>query len=274
MNRFGIITNEEKDPEGELTAGICRYLDEKGAFYLTSKTGDDLPSDLDGVLVLGGDGTLLRAAKKVVGKKLPLLGINLGTLGYLAEVERGGIYSAIDRLLAGEYTIEQRMMLRGRILRGDEVFYEDIALNDIVLSRVQSPRMMTYQNYVNGAFLNSYMADGIIISTATGSTGYSLSAGGPIVSPSAELMIMTPLAPHTINTRSVVFPKEDTITVEVHQGRTKEVSSAQVSFDGSVHVMAEMGDRISVTCADCVTRIIKLSQESFLSVLRAKMRVV
>lgn len=157
-------------------------------------------------------------ARDVVHKNIPLFGINLGTLGFLAEVDRQSVYPALQKLMEDDYEVEERMMLKGTVYRGEEVLGEDIALNDIVIGREGHLRVVSFKNYVNGEYLNSYNADGIIISTPTGSTGYSLSAGGPVVSPGASMMIMTPIAPHTMNTRSIIFPAEDVITVEIGRG--------------------------------------------------------
>lgn len=163
------------------------------------------------------------------------------------------------------------MMLRGRVYRGEKLLAEDIALNDIVISREGPLRVVRFCNYVNGEFLNSYNADGIIISTATGSTGYSLSAGGPIISPEASLLLMTPLAPHTLNTRSIIFPAEDSIAVEIGPGRDGHKETGMASFDGATTCMMETGDRIVIERAVQDTRIIKISNISFLETLRKKM---
>ena len=224
MERFYLITNRAKDPDLTVTDQIRQYLEERGKTCLlcdNSEKGEKyhytdpakVPSDIDGILVLGGDGTLLQAAGDVVDLQIPLLGINLGTLGYLAEIDRDTLYPALDHLMADEYTIEHRMMLCGSIYRDGKLIAEDAALNDITITREGNLRVVRFDNYVNGEFLNSYSADGIIIATPTGSTGYSLSAGGPIISPSASLMLMTPLAPHTLNTRSIVFPAEDVLSL-------------------------------------------------------------
>ena len=196
--------------------------------------------------MLGGDGTLLQAAGDVVDLQIPLLGINLGTLGYLAEIDRDTLYPALDHLMADEYTIEHRMMLCGSIYRDGKLIAEDTALNDITITREGNLRVVRFDNYVNGEFLNSYSADGIIIATPTGSTGYSLSAGGPIISPSASLMLMTPLAPHTLNTRSIVFPAEDVIEVELGTSRDGGIEQGMAYFDGDTRVPMKTGDRIVI----------------------------
>lgn len=284
MNSFYIIANTIKDPGLKVTERIRNYLDQhgknckiqradrkfEGSYHYTNP--ETIPDDTECIIVLGGDGTLLQAARDVVHREIPLFGINLGTLGFLAEVDKNSLYPALDKLMRGEYELEERMMLRGRIYREGELLGEDLALNDIVISREGPLRVVRFINYVNQDYLNSYNADGIIISTPTGSTGYSLSAGGPIVSPNAAMTIMTPLAPHTLNTRSIIFPSTDVITVELGEGRRNDRERGVASFDGDTQFAMVTGDRIVIEKAEVSTRIIKLSNRSFVESLRQKMR--
>ena len=284
MDRFYIITNTMKDRELMVTRKIAEYLtshgkvcrvrdvageDRSGDYHYTD--ADQIPDDTECILVLGGDGTLLQAARDTVEKGIPLFGINLGTLGYLAEVGRKGIYPALDHLMEDRYEIEHRIMLNGKVYRRGVLLKEDIALNDIVISRSGAPRVVRFNNYINGTYLNSYSADGTIIATPTGSTGYSLSAGGPLISPAASLLLMTPLAPHTLNSRSVVFPSDDTITVEIGPGRDEREEHGMASFDGDTTVEMVTGDKIIISKSKKDTRIVKISNISFLETLREKM---
>lgn len=284
MDRFYIITNSDKDKKLEITEKIADYLKtyhkncevqqaerkHEGSFHYTDP--DKVPDDTQCIIVLGGDGTLLQAARDVVHKEIPLLGINLGNLGFLAEVNQTSLYSALDQLMADDYEVEERMMLEGRVYRGRKLIGQDIALNDIVIGRDGHLRVVRFKNYVNDVYLNSYNADGIIISTPTGSTGYSLSAGGPIVSPNAAMTIMTPIAPHTLNTRSIIFPAQDVITVEIGKGRHCDCEKGIASFDGDTFIPMVTGDCIQVRQADVKTKILKLNHLSFVEVLRRKMR--
>lgn len=284
MDKFYIITNTDKDPELDITRGIVEYLKQNGAQCQVQKAERKLegpyhytnpeciPKGTQCIIVLGGDGTLLQAARDVVHKGIPLLGINLGNLGFLAGVDKQTIYPALDQLMAGDYKLEERMMLTGTVCREGKVIGSDIALNDIVIGREGHLRVVRFKNYVNDEYLNSYNADGIIISTPTGSTGYSLSAGGPIVSPNASMTIMTPIAPHTMNTRSIIFPAEDVITVELGEGRHNDCERGLASFDGDTAVSMITGDRIIIQKASVSTKILKLSHLSFVEVLRQKMR--
>ena len=173
--------------------------------------------------------------------------------------------------MGDRFSIERRMMLSGTIMRDGHVIASNVALNDIVISREGALRVVRFNNYINDTFLNSYKADGIIISTPTGSTGYSLSAGGPIISPSASLLLMTPLAPHSLNTRSIVFSSEDRIGVEIGEGRDGRIEQGMASFDGASRVSMITGDRILIEKSQKDTRIIKINNISFLETLRKKM---
>ena len=283
MDSFYIITNKDKDPGFQTTRFVKEYLEKRGKkctirenmvesggnYKYTDAAG--IPDDVDCVLVLGGDGTLLQASRDLTERDLPLLGINMGTLGYLAEVDRKGIEPALERLLAGEYQIVSRMMISGEVYHQGKKVMEDLALNDIVIARSGRLQIIDFNIYVNGEFLRSYSADGIIISTPTGSTGYSLSAGGPIVSPEASLILLTPIAPHTLNTRSIVLPADAEITVELLHGHTAGWDEAAASFDGDTCVKLGIGDCIRIYRSSRMTRLIKINNISFLEVLRNKM---
>ena len=284
MNTFYIITNEQKDPGFRVTTQIQKYLSEKGARCLvpdhTKRNGmvsykytdaSPIPEDTQCVLVIGGDGTLLQASRDLQEKNIPLLGINMGTLGYLAEIEEAGVRDALDKLLADEYVVEERMMLEGAAFHNGKQILQDIALNDIVIGRQGRLRILDFRVYVNGEFLNASSADGIILSTPTGSTGYSLSVGGPIVSPEASLILISHIAPHTLNNRSIVLPEDARITVEAAPGHTGAGEGAEVVFDGDTSVHLDVGDTVEIRKSSKVTRLLKINNISFLEVLRKKM---
>ena len=284
MNTFYVIPNYMKASCLEYAQKISRYLTDKGKRCYIQPRSDEssgkrhiytdasqVPSDTDVVLVLGGDGTLLHTSRDLIDLNIPLLGINMGTLGYLAEIEVSGVFEALDRLISGEYTIEERMMLSGSVHRGEENLFSDKALNDIVINRKGPLRVVDFRIYVNRAFLCSYRADGIILSTATGSTGYSLSAGGPIVSPDARLMIMTPVAPHTLNSRPIILPDDVEVSVEVGGQSMKGMEGAEVIFDGDTSMSLREGDTILVKRSSRTTRLVKINNTSFVEILRRKM---
>lgn len=289
MNHFYIITNSEKDENLKTTRKIYDYLtahgrtctvreyqklsrEEEPGMPVGYTDADWIPQETQCILVLGGDGTLIQAARDTVNRRIPLLGINLGNLGYLAEIEKAGVLDAMDSLMADDYTLEPRMMLEGVVCRGGESAVRNLALNDIVVNRAGALRVIDYEIYVNGEFLNRYSADGIIVSTPTGSTGYSLSAGGPIVSPMASMIVVTPICPHTLTARSIVLSGEDRITIRLGSGRRTDKEEAFATFDGEVSVPIATGDYVEIQKSEKTAELLKISKISFLEVLRNKMR--
>lgn len=285
MDNFAVVTNSMKDADFKVTNQIQEYLISKGkkcvitqgkylekynSFRYTDSS--TIPKDTECVIVVGGDGTLIRSARDLDGFDFPLVGVNFGKVGYLAEIEKDNIISSLDKLMADQYYIEERMMLEGTLYRDGKVFGKDVALNDIVLNRSGLLRVIEFKIYVNGEFLNLYSADGIIISTPTGSTAYNLSAGGPIVSPDASLILITPLCPHTLNTRSIVLPPSDKVVVELVDDRNGREEERLVSYDGdkTFHLLA--GDFIEIKCSKRSTKIIRLNKINFLEVLRLKLK--
>jgi NAD+ kinase len=275
MDNLYIIINENKDKESEITKVICEYLENRGKKATLAHldvTGylikEKIPAGIDVALVLGGDGTIIRAARELAEHEIPILGINLGTLGYLAEVEVCDFRKALDRLFSGRLTIEQRMMLQGSINER----MENTAINDIVVARDGGLRIVNFDVYVNGVLLNNYTADGLIVSTPTGSTGYNLSAGGPIVEPTANIVVMTPICSHSLNTRSIVLSSDDVIEVEVGKERYGNIERMLATFDGSEPVSMKTGDRLVIKKSKKVSKFIKIRSESFLKTMQTKMK--
>ena len=271
MKRFYIITNKDKDPEYGMTGKIRDFLESKGRECTLGSEGP-LPERTDCALVLGGDGTLLQAARELRESDVPLLGINLGTLGYLAELD---VHMALDGLSAllsgGPAVIEERMMLKGTLYRQGEAVCTDIALNDILVGRSSGFRIVRFNVYVDGEFLSAYAADGIIVATPTGSTAYNLSAGGPIVDPTASLLVLTPVAPHGMINRSIVFSDRSKIKLELAQLPGRPETDAMVGFDSDSQFPLLPGDFIEIEKAERTTKILKLSRIGFLETLRHKM---
>jgi len=289
MKQFYIITNDKKDEGLQTTREIKEYLISKGVSCVLRSEQSDVPKDTECILVLGGDGTLLQAARDTFSLEIPLIGVNLGTLGFMAEVEKQHIKEALDALVADTYTIEKRMMLDGALYYeqrdGEESVFDEMeqskendnqicqahALNDVVVTRQGTLKILTYDVYVNGQFLNRYHADGVIIATPTGSTGYSMSAGGPIVEPEAKLIVLTPICPHTLSPRSIILSPEDQVEICITLGRRGEVQEAAVAFDGSESYKLVTGDRIVVKQSEKVTPLARINQTGFLETLHAKM---
>ncbi len=278
MKNFYIFTNLKKDPQLALTNKIRTYLESKGCsvkMLLHDETlsgGEmDVSDGGDCILVLGGDGTLLRAARETAEANIPLLGINLGTLGFLAEVEENDAFLCLDRLIADEYETEKRMLLDGEVIRGGKTVFGTHALNDIVVNRFGPLMVLPYEVIVNGQLLNRYQADGMIVATPTGSTGYNMSAGGPIVEPMAQLMVMTPICPHTLSARSIVLSADDVVEIVIGSGRNGQVSQAEVNFDGSMAFRLQAGDRICMRKSAQFIKLLRMRKVSFLETLHKKM---
>jgi NAD+ kinase len=264
-----IYPNTYKDPDGAITGKIRSCLEARGISY--GVYPQDPISDGDFVIAIGGDGTMLQAAREVRSLNAPIIGVNKGALGYLTEVEPDCIEEAIDRIAAGQYYLENRMMLSGRIRFANGEVMEDTALNDVVISRCGSLKIQLLRISVNGRFLHEFHADGVILTTPTGSTGYNLSAGGPLLEPTAQLITLTPICPHNLNRNSIVFSAEDEIEVEVLPSKDGGEQVMEASFDGSAVVKIKTGDRITITKSAGVTELMTLRQTSFLDILQEKL---
>ncbi|MBE5870794.1 MAG: NAD(+)/NADH kinase [Lachnospiraceae bacterium] len=277
MRHFYMVTNEKKDPDYQITGQIQEMFQKRGASCKVGKDVTGLTGDTECILVLGGDGTLLRAAGDTFGKNIPLLGVNLGNLGFMAEVETGNIEQAVDALMRDEYQIEERMMLDGSLLLGADDSGQQTqtiqahALNDVVVTRQGPLRIVSYDVYVNGRYLTRYEADGVIIATPTGSTGYSMSAGGPIVEPVAQLLLMTPICPHSLSPRTIILSPEDTIEIRIGAGGKQDRIEAGVNFDGNAAYGLKAKDSILVKRSGHKTRFLRIHQSGFLENLHRKM---
>lgn len=282
MKNFFIITNALKDTGLKHTDRMISYIRERGGtcdfFVSVDENGahslDEavIGTDAEAVFVIGGDGTLIRAARDLVVRHIPLIGVNLGHLGYLCELEENTVFGAIDELMEGRYALEERMMLSGYTIKQNCKTEEMVALNDIVIHRTGSLQIVDLNVYVNGEYLYNFKADGIILATPTGSTGYSMSAGGPIVDPRAKLLLMTPINAHTLNAKSIVIGAEDEVMIEIGTRRSEKDEQVEVSFDGDRSMKLMVGDRIVVHRAEVSTSILRLSKMSFLEILRKKMQ--
>lgn len=275
MDRYLIVTNDGKDTDYSVTDQVVSLLQNAGKTCILCQKDEEkniimesVPDQIDCAIVIGGDGSLIEVARMLWEKDVPILGINMGTLGYLTEVEVNQIEEDLNQMLAGDYVFEERMMLKGTFEDGTQ----DVALNDIVVSRKGELRILHFKLFVNGELLNSYEADGVIISTPTGSTAYNLSAGGPVVEPTASLIVITPICSHALNTRSIVLSSEDEIMIEIGEGRNGSREEVYVTFDGSDRIIMETGAKIMVRKADARTKLLKLNKVSFLETLRRKMK--
>ena len=220
--------------------------------------------------MLGGDGTLIHAARKYARFDMPLLGINLGTVGYLTSVERENVYECLDALMADQYTVKSRMMLEGQVIDNGEVVKVSEAVNDIIVNRSGFSRLVELKLYINDDLVDIYIADGLIVSTPTGSTGYNLSAGGPIIYPETELMTITPICPHSLTARSIVVSGQEKVEIEVGKRSQTQEDEALVTYDGQVIRTLKTGDRVQIGRARHTAKLIEINNRSFYQVLRDK----
>lgn len=272
MKDFCIIANPQKDKGHRLAKQMKSYIELKGGICRIISDSDHIPASPEGILVLGGDGTLIRAARMASEKGIPLIGVNMGHLGYLCELEEENVCHGIEEMMLGNYIIEDRMMLSGQADKKEARLPQN-ALNDIVILRKGALQLIELIVSVNGGYLNTYRADGIILATPTGSTGYSMSAGGPIVDPKARMLLITPVNAHELNAKSIVVGAEDEVTIQIGNRQQKEAERVDVNFDGELALELSSGDAVTIRASRQVAKIIKLSKISFLEMLRKKMNV-
>ncbi len=286
MKKFCIIANREKDVDLSVTNQIMDVIKENNCSVVIAKqaaTNDHftdvatIPSDTDCVIVIGGDGTIINAAHDLLYTDIPIFGINLGTLGFLAEIELHSIKDAMLDLIRGEYIVEERLMF--------EAIYESLtnhkkdtssyfALNDVVVARSGFSRIICVGIYVNNSWVQDYRGDGVIISTPTGSTGYNLSAGGPIVTPRSKAIIITPICPHSFNGRSIVVSSEDTVEIRIRESKKTQEEEVNVTIDGDMAVNLSANDKILIKKSNLTTKLIRFQHQSFFDLLRTKLREV
>jgi NAD+ kinase len=238
----------------------------------TTAERKDLAAQVDVVIVLGGDGTLLAMAKAIAesGHDIPILAVNFGSLGFLTEITRPEIFESLDTVISGNATHDLRMMLRASATRSGRPLLTHLALNDVVFSRTALSRMIELDVSVGDQFVTSVKADGLIVATPTGSTAYNLAAGGPIVHPSMDALVLTPIAPHTLTNRPIVISAER--EVRVKSAGTNAGDEVYVTVDGQTGFALHEGDEIAITKADRPIRLIRATTRSYFEVLRQKLK--
>lgn len=283
MTKIGIIVNHSTRAAEVDIDKVCAYIEEKGGSFhrLKVKSGSaelmenftditDLPKDADCVMVLGGDGTIIQAARELAETGVPILGVNLGTVGFLAEVELAYIYKAIDAVMAGRYKLEKRFMLKGSVIKDAKIVYEANALNDIVVARGNLVRAISTTVYIDGNPMSSLHGDGIIVTTPTGSTGYNLSAGGTIILPDAEVFGIHPICPHSLNSRGVITSSAAKIDIDVEWNKRSEPDEAIVSFDGNKGIRLMPGDKVTVMKSELTVPFLRINDFNFFESYRKK----
>ena len=267
IRRIGLIGNMQKAECAGIIRRAARLIERAGRKAIVDGNPAAIARDADLILVIGGDGTMLRAAHNIAGSKTPLLGINIGGLGFLTAVSSKHLARALEHIWKGEFKYESRALIEasGRF-NGNRVLKS--ALNDIVISRGALSRLISLEVSVNGESLTRYRCDGLIISSPTGSTAYSLAAGGAIVAPEAEVFALTPICPHTLSNRSIIVPLDSTIRVRA----LNPAPATLLSVDGEVVAELDAGDEVTIRRSRSIVRLVSLPNNSFMEALRLKLQ--
>lgn len=279
IERVGIYAKKNHSEAPKLAQDICSRLQQRGIDYLLQPwlgkaldldavAADELiPQQVDLIIVLGGDGTLISVARHVDGLPVPILGVNLGSLGFLTEITRHELPSMLESVLSGKFDISDRMMLDVEILRRGKSVEKHTLLNDAVMNKGTLARIIDMETWVDGDYLTTFKADGLIVSTPTGSTGYNLAAGGPIIYPGINSLVITPICPHMLTNRPLIVPSSSTVAIDIN------FADDVVFFtgDGQVGANLEPGDRVEVRQSSARTQLIKSPTRDYFEILRTKL---
>ncbi|GBE02967.1 MAG TPA: NAD(+) kinase [Nitrospirae bacterium] len=279
MKNIGVITKLGKSEPLEILRELIPWLNERGYnVFIEQETASragfkgykrsEIPRLVDVVVVLGGDGTMLSAARLVAETGIPLLGVNLGGLGFITEVNRAEMYTAMETLLKGECSVEERMMIEADVIRRGEVIASYTVLNDVVITKGALARIIDLETYIDHTYVTTFKADGLIISTPTGSTAYNLSAGGPILHPAMNSVVLTPICPHTLTNRPIVISCN--CLIEVSLGLYSE--DVFLTLDGQVGLSVRKDDLIEVKKSPHRTKLLIPCERDYYQVLREKLR--
>ncbi|MCL5292316.1 MAG: NAD(+)/NADH kinase [Actinobacteria bacterium] len=279
ITRVAIVPHLGKAKVGEVANQMISWLEERKIKVFLSAAeaaqlgrdelgqAEGIFPDADILVSLGGDGTILRSVRLLRGKKIPIIGVNLGTLGFLSTVEVSELFWVMEKVLSGDYVVDERMMLECRIFYASGEQKRLLALNEVVIERGERQRMIQIDVTINGDFFNKYTADGLILATPTGSTAYSFSAGGPVVAPTNEVVVMTPISPHSLFGRSVILHPNDKVKIDI-----PEAIETSVGIDGIVVAKSALVEGITVKRADEKTLLVRVNGPDFYSTFRKKLR--
>ncbi len=280
MKRIGIITKTTSPHADRVMEELVPWLTRRGLEVNIQENysrleGDrsrsspleSVADDVDLVLVLGGDGTLLAAARLLEQIDIPILGINLGSMGFLTEVSLEDIYVNLEKVIVDDFFVEERMRLKAGLIRGEDLIAEFMVLNDVVINKGALARIIDMETVVDGESVTTFNADGLIISTPTGSTAYSLAAGGPIVEPNLDIIIISPICPHTLTNRPLVVSGGSEVEVVL----TSDSGRVYLTLDGQEGLSLEEGDRIRIKASERRVKLVRTGHKSFFEVLRTKL---
>lgn len=279
IRRIGIICKTGKEEPAGILRALLPWLENKGyetfidnvtAGFLNVKgySRSEIPSLVEVVIVLGGDGTMLGVSRLIAGRGVPILGVNLGGLGFITEVNRDELFEALDKMLSGDCSVEERIMLAVRVRRGDNTVADFTVLNDVVINKGALARIIDIETYISGNYLTTFRADGLIISSPTGSTAYSLAAGGPILYPTLNSIVLTPICPHTLTNRPIVLPDDVTVLVTLRAAG----EDVFLTMDGQIGFPLQKDDTVEVVKAAFTTRLLVPTKRDYFEVLRTKLK--
>lgn len=279
MEKIHVVCKRRKEDAIGMAAGIIESFGKKVDIFVDEESARSLGyekrleiervgEDASFIIVLGGDGTLLSVARQLKGKSVPILGVNLGGLGFLTEISPEELPAMLERTLKGEVHLSKRIMLDATVVRNREKVFEFTVLNDVVISKDALARIIDIETYVNDEYLTTYKSDGLIFSTPTGSTGYSLAAGGPILHPSTRNIIVTPICPHMLTNRPIILPEGVNIRAILQAPDERVV----LTFDGQIGFPLEFGDELLVKESSCAVSLVKSSSKGYFEVLRTKLK--
>ncbi len=281
IKRVGIVSKPKKTEIREIVPAVLEWLGERGIeAFIDKETGaimetrercltrNEMPARVDLLIVLGGDGTLLAMARALNRKPVPILAVNLGGLGFLTEITREELIPTLETVVAGTHQTDHRVQIEGELIRADEILTPFLALNDVVLNKGAIARILDFEVRVNGEKVSTYKSDGLIVSTPTGSTAYSLAAGGPIVTPSVEAFLITPICAHTLTHRPLVLP--NTVKIEVTVKSLRE--AAYLTVDGQVGIAAHSEDVVRIRKADSYVELVRPPSTPYFEILQKKLK--
>jgi NAD+ kinase len=281
IKRVGIISKPKKTEIREILPALLEWLHERsieafidketGAITETKEcclTRNEIAAQVDLLIVLGGDGTLLATARALNRKPVPILAVNLGGLGFLTEITREELYPTLEMVVSGTHQTDRRVQIEGELIRADEILTSFLALNDVVLNKGAIARIIDFELWADGELVSTYKSDGLIVSTPTGSTAYSLAAGGPIVTPSVEAFLVTPICAHTLTHRPLVLP--NTVKIEVTVKSLRE--AAYLTVDGQVGIAAHSEDVVRMRKADSIVELVRPPATPYFEILQKKLK--
>ena len=286
IKRIGVIVKPHQPDALETLCRLTKWLSERGITLvgptevererIEHETGcridvvneGELAHQVDLMLVLGGDGTMIATSRMIGNSRVPVIGVNYGGLGYLAEFPLEELFPAIESILKGEYRVQQRLMLTIELWRGEQMVTRNRVLNDVVVNKSALARIIEIEAYLNDQFLNVFRADGLIVATPTGSTAYNLSAGGPIVYPSMNAVVITPICPFTLSNRPIVVPDDSIIEVRL----VTENEEVALTLDGQVGFPLQAGDRALIRKSQTAFNLVQPPDQNYFDVLRNKLK--